>query len=111
MRETSWRTLMLMTTLFAVVLIFQGTVRTMPPKAPLIGPAMGGSAPQDCNKPQDAAAVSQPQPVAVVAQTPPQAPPAWLNDNLGDLNETSWASPDDSEDSEDPNKVMPSDVE
>jgi len=107
MKETSWRTLMLMTTLFAVVLIFQGTVRTMPPKTPLIGPAMGGSVQEDCNTPQDTAALSQPKPVMVVAQ----APPAWLNDNLGNLNETGWSSPSESEASDDPNKVMPVDVE
>jgi hypothetical protein len=33
MNETSWRTLMLMTTLFVVFVIFQGTVRT--PKLPV----------------------------------------------------------------------------
>ena len=107
MRETSWRTLMLMTTLFAVVLIFQGTVRTMPPKKPLIGPEVAGSVPQDCNQPQDTAALSQPKPVMVVAQ----APPAWLNDNLGDLNAADWSDSSESEDSGDPNKVIPSDVE
>ncbi len=108
MKATSWRTLMLMTTLFAVILIFQGTVRTMPPQKPLIGPEMGGSVPQDCNKPQDIATLSQPKPVTVVAQA---SRPVWLNDNLGDLNETDWSSHSESEDSEDPNKVMPADVE
>jgi hypothetical protein len=103
MKETSWRTLMLMTTLFAVVLIFQGTVRTMPPKTPLIGPDMGGDLPIDCNKPQDKPALGRPKPATVAAA----APPAWLNDNLGDLNETGWFSSSDSEDAEDPNEASP----
>ena len=40
-KETSWRTLMLMTTVLILVIIFESTVRPYKPKTPLIGPAMG----------------------------------------------------------------------
>jgi hypothetical protein len=125
MKETSWRTLMLMTTVFILIVIFQGTVRPYKPKTPLIGPAMGGSAPADCNKVPEgtqtqstASAVSEnPTPVGTEPVTAvAEAHPAWLNDNLGNLNGTVWAAPlesDDSDDSwssepDDPNKVSSS---
>ena len=117
MKETSWRTLMLLTTLFILVVIFEGTVRPYRPRTPLIGPAMGGGPPADCNKVQDKRlanadvpvgddrpAPSQPEPVVTVAQTRP----AWLNDRLGNLNETRWAS---LHGSDDPNESTPPESE
>jgi len=94
MRETSWRTLMLLTTLLVVFVIFQGTVRSLPPQTPLIGPAMGEAAPEDCNKPLDKPALSQPQPVMPVVA----ARRAWINNELVDLSKMGWASPDESDD-------------
>jgi hypothetical protein len=125
MKETSWRTLMLMTTVLILIVIFQGTVRPCKPKTPLIGPTMGGRAPADCNTVQGGAptqstasadpntsAPPEPEPVTAVAE----AHPAWLNDNLGNLNGTVWAAPLESDDSDgswssepdDPNKVSSS---
>jgi len=126
MKETSWRTLMLMTTVLILVIIFESTVRPYKPKTPLIGPAMGGSLPADCNQLQDKSssnpelsledpnlkpAPSEPEPV----MTATEIRPAWLNDNLGDLNERGWTSrvesddPDESSppESDDPNHPMP----
>ena len=106
MRETSWRTLMLMTTVLILVVIFEGTVRPRKPRTPLIGPAMAAGQPQDCNKPQDKPALRQPEPVMTVEEDRP----VWLNDNLGDLSKMGWISPDeskDSEDSEDPSESVP----
>jgi hypothetical protein len=124
MKETSWRTLMLMTTVLILVIVFEGTVRPYKPKTPLIGPAMGGYPPADPNKMQegsptrsiasgvpDKPAPSEPEPVMTVAE----ARPVWLNDNLGDLNEMGWTSrsksddPDESSppESDDPNRPMP----
>jgi len=117
MTETSWRTLMLMTTLFLLVVIFEGTVRPRRPKTPLIGPAMGGAAPADCNKVPDKAppsaevcvrdpqpARSQPQPVMPAAA----ARKVWINNELVDLAKMGWASPDESDD---PNGSAPAVVE
>ncbi len=109
MRETSWRTLMLLTTLFIVFVIFQGTVRT--PKLPVAKaqPPLIAHPQEDPNQPQDKPAPSEPEPViATFAETRP----VWLHDNLGDLNGTGWSSesetddPDESpQESEDPNQA------
>jgi hypothetical protein len=125
MKETSWRTLMLMTTVLILVIIFEATVRPAKPKTPLIGPNMGGSRPVDCNRVQDKSSPNpelsledpnakpapiEPEPV----QTVTEVRPAWLNDNLGNLNGTNWSSSLDSDDPnesssepEDPNEVSP----
>ena len=120
MKETSWRTLMLMTTVLILVVIFEATARPYKPKTPLIGPNMGGDLRADCNglpedSPTPASASEDPnkpapsQPTPVVAVT--EERPVWLNDNLGDLNGTSWASDDDSDESssesDDPNESSP----
>jgi hypothetical protein len=128
MKETSWRTLMLMTTVLVLVVIFEGTVRPYKPKTPLIGPAMGGYAPADCNKVQegsqtrsiasgvpDKPARSEPEPVMTAAE----ARPVWLNDKLQDSSETGWSSPLESDDPDessssepgDPNEASPAVVE
>jgi len=110
MRETSWRTLMLMTTVLILVVIFQGTVRPYKPKTPLIGPAMGGPLqPTDPNqvpeglqtRPSASEAPDEPAPVEpepVIAV--PDARPVWLNENLGDLHGTVWSAPLEPEDSD-----------
>jgi len=124
MRETSWRTLMLMTTVLILVIIFEATVRPYKPQGPLIGPAMGASRKADPNQAQEISetrslasaspnepARTEPEPVRTVAE----AHPVWLNDNLGDLKGTIWASPLESDDpeespsseSEDPNEISP----
>jgi len=50
MKETSFRTLMLMTTLFAVIVIFQATVRPLLPRAVQAQPVRQVGGPQDPNK-------------------------------------------------------------
>ncbi len=108
MKETSWRTLMLLTTLFIVFVIFQGTVRT--PRLPVAQaqPPLAVRPLEDPNKLQDEPALSRPQPVMTIAETRP----VWLNDNLGDLKQLGWSSPDDPDESslpesDDPNRPMP----
>jgi hypothetical protein len=107
MNETSWRTLMLMTTLFIVFVIFQGTVRT--PKLPVAkaqppvaahAPAEPNQLQQDPNQPEEQAPHIQPQPVTTFVESRP----VWLHDNLGDLSGTDWSSESDPEESEDPNR-------
>lgn len=112
MNETSWRTLMLMTTLFIVFVIFQGTVRT--PKLPVakakakplvaVHALQEPNQPQeDPNQPQEQPPLTQPMPVTTFVENRP----VWLRDNLGDLNGRDWSSEsdmNDPEESEDPNQ-------
>jgi hypothetical protein len=120
MNETSWRTLMLMTTLFVVFVIFQGTVRT--PKLPVAkakakppvavhpsrepGPLQGepNQPSEEPNQLQDQPPRIQPKPVTTFAETRP----VWLHDNLGDLNQTDLSS---MSDSDDPNESSASEPE
>ncbi len=110
MRETSWRTLMLLTTLFIVFVIFQGTVRTPRLPAAKAQPPIVAHPQEDPNKVQDKPAPSQPEPVIT---TFIETRPVWLNDNLGDLNKIDWSSSSESDDadessppeSEDPNQA------
>jgi hypothetical protein len=113
MNETSWRTLMLMTTLFVVFVIFQGTVRTpklpvakakaRPPvavhasKVPNQAQEEPNEPPEEPNQPQDQPPRIQPEPVTTFAETRP----VWLHDNLGDLNQI---DPSSMSDSDDPNE-------
>ena len=120
MKETSWRTLMLMTTVLILVIIFEATARPYKPKTPLIGPAMGAPQQPDPNlvpeSPQeelvasevpDQPAPSQPQPVVEAAP----ARLTWINNELVDLTKMGWASPDESSDPNDPNGLSASIVE
>ena len=117
MRETSWRTLMLMTTVLILVIIFEGTVRPRKPKTPLIGPTMGAPRATDPNQAQrssptglvasevvDQPIPSRPQPVVQVVP----ARLTWINNELVDLTKMGWASPDESDD---PNGAAASIVE
>ncbi|MCL5280132.1 MAG: hypothetical protein M1376_09520 [Planctomycetes bacterium] len=117
MNETSWRTLMLLTTLFLVFVIFQGTVRTPKPsvarakakpsvavhaskgpnqaqKDPNQPPGEPNQPAEEPNQPPDQAPGIQPKPVPSFAETHP----AWLHDNLGDLNQIDLSSLSDSDD-------------
>ena len=123
LKETSWRTLMLMTTVLILVIIFESTVRPYKPKTPLIGPAMGGYPPADCNLAQDdsqtrsipSGAPDTPAPSEPVL-TVAEARPVWLNDDREDLDRRGWISRSESDDpdessppeSDDPNHPMPS---
>jgi len=120
MREISWRTLMLMTTVLILVIVFQATVRPYKPQGPLIGPAMGAPRRADPNLvPQrpptehvasvvpDKPIPSQPQPVVRAAP----ARLTWINNELVDLTKMGWASPDKSDDPGDPNGPSASIVE
>jgi hypothetical protein len=107
MRETSWRTLMLLTTLFIVFVIFQGTVRT--PKLPVATaqPSFVVHPPEEPNQPQEKPAPIQPEPVIT---TFAETRPVWLHDNLGEMNGTDWSSESETEDespeeSGDPNQA------
>ncbi len=113
MNETSWRTLMLLTTLFIVFVIFQGTVRT--PKLPVAKakakPPVAVRAPEEPNQPleepnqpQDQPPRIQPKPVTTFAEVRP----VWLHDNLGDLNEADLSS---TSDADDPNESSASEPE
>ncbi len=113
MNETSWRTLMLLTTLFIVFVIFQGTVRT--PKLPAAKakakPLIAARTSQKPAQPRDEPNQPQgepnqpagepnqppriePEPVPTFADTRP----VWLHDNLGDLNQVDLSSLSDSDD-------------
>lgn len=105
MNETSWRTLMLLTTLFIVFVIFQGTVRT--PRLPVARaqPFVVVQPPEEPNQPQDKPAPVPPTPVIT---TFAENRPVWLHDNLGEMNGTGWSTTsetDDPEESEDPNQA------
>ena len=89
MKETSWRTLMLLTTLLAVFVIFQGTVRSPKLPAAQARPRLAVAPKEDPNKlPQKV--VRRPEPVEVVDQ----APPVWLDDTPTDPNEAPPAVPE-----------------
>ena len=88
-RETSWRTLMLLTTLFIVFVIFQGTVRT--PQLPVAKAQPSfvvHDVPECPNQPQEKPAPSQPQPVVPVVESHL----VWFNGKLVDLSKTGWSS-------------------
>jgi hypothetical protein len=100
--ETSWRTLMLLTTLFIVFVIFQGTVRT--PKLPVARaqPLVVVQPPAEPNQlrakglPNAASgmgnpepAPSQPAPVPAPVPAPAEARLVWFNGKLVD-RETGW---------------------
>ena len=89
MKETSWRTLMLLTTLLVVFVIFQGTVRS--PRLPVAQahPALAVHPREDPNKLQNKVVRSRPEAVEVAVQ----APPVWLDDTLTDPNEPDESPP------------------
>lgn len=101
MKETSWRTLMLMTAVFILVVIFEGTVRPYRPPTPLIGPAMA-CPPADANKlpdrrpPSAEAGVGDPgSALRPSVTTAPVARPVWLNNRLLEPSEASrFTSPE-----------------
>src|SRR5512137_227489 len=90
MNETSWRTLMLLTTLFIVFVIFQGTVRT--PKLPVAKATAEAPVAVDASKELNQAQEEPNQPPEEPNQPPRIQPkpaptfaetrPAWLHDNL-----------------------------
>ncbi|MBM4024581.1 MAG: hypothetical protein FJ280_04140 [Planctomycetes bacterium] len=94
MKGTSYRTLMLLTTLFAVVVIFQATVRSPQPAACSVPVRAYPDAPdtatnQDPNEPQGKAATHPPAMITVMAETPA----LWLDDEPEDPNEPQEAPP------------------
>jgi len=88
MKETSWRTLMLLTTLLAVFVIFQGTVRSPRLPAAQARPALAVRPLEDPNKLPNKV-VRRPEAVEVIVQ----APPAWLDDTPKDPNEPNESPP------------------
>ena len=78
MKETSWRTLMLLTTLLAVFVIFQGTVRSPRLPAARAQPTLAVRPQEDPNK------VARSRPKAV--ETMVEAPAVWLDDTPTDPN-------------------------
>jgi hypothetical protein len=88
MKETSWRTLMLLTTLLAVFVIFQGTVRS--PRLPAVQarPARAVRPREDPNRLQNKVAC-RPDVVEIIDQ----APPVWLDDTPEDPNEPDESPP------------------
>jgi hypothetical protein len=88
MKETSWRTLMLLTTLFVVVVIFQATVRSPKPSAASVQLLNALDLPQDPNETPAPAAIHPPVVVTVVAE--PLG--SWLDD-----------APEESDEPTDPN--------
>ncbi len=116
MNETSWRTLMLLTTLFIVFVIFQGMVRT--PKLPVArakaNPPVAVRSSKEPAQPQ-----AEPNKPAEEPNQPPriepkpiptfaEARPVWLHDNLGDLNQADLSS---LSDSDDPNEASASELQ
>ncbi len=98
MRETSWRTLMLLTTLFIVFVIFQGTVRT--PRLPVaiaqpfvvLYPAEEPNQLGDKGLPNAASGTGNLQPAPSQPASVPaaaEAPVVWFNGRLVDRN-TGW---------------------
>lgn len=89
MKETSWRTLMLLTTLFIVVVIVQGTVRSPRPSIASVQPVDRINLPQEPQEPQEPneipipMAVRPPAVVRVVAR----AFGPWEDDEPQDANE------------------------
>ncbi len=108
MNETSWRTLMLMTTLFLVFVIFQGTVRTPKLPAAKAKPPVAvhsskepGQLQEEPNQPPEEPNQPpriEPKPATTFAE----ARPVWLHDNLGDLNQVDLSSLSDSDDPNEP---------
>ncbi len=115
MNETSWRTLMLMTTLFIVFVIFQGTVRT--PKLPVAKakayppvavhsakePAQPQGEPNQPAQEPNQPPRLEPKPVPTFAESRP----VWLHDNLGDLSQVDLSSLSDSDDPNEPSESEP----
>lgn len=88
MKETSWRTLMLLSTLLAVFVIFQETARSPKPRAARARPALAVHPLPDPDKAQDKPTHGQPEPVMTGAD----ARPVGFDDTRADWSQTGWSS-------------------